>query len=194
MLSASQKKEATTFHDDTPPWPSLEGRRWVFPNFPLHGMSLGHLWLEVVNPTLLLVEVTFTRTGWICFKKCQVRLRHNQPGVLLIRRQKLWHPPSRNLRQAWQAKFVVQNVLYSFSGDAYRISYLIIQLNVCHPSCIRSKFSWVVLVAGRQDLGSSSRLSLPHLNSAAYFCTVDKAGASSRDVATPPPPFSADIW
>ena len=40
-------------------------------------------------------------------------------------------------------------------------------------------FSYVVAVEGRPDLGSSSRLSLPLLNSAAHSFTVDKAGASS---------------
>ena len=89
--------------------------------------------------------------------------------------------PSCNLRHA---KFVLQNVLYSFSGDSYSISY---QLNVCHPSqcgehgqCFLKS---VVALAERPDLGSSSRLSLPLLNSAALFLTVDKTGASSSNAA-----------
>ena len=45
--------------------------------------------------------------GWICFKKCHVRLRYDQP--LLMSRQKPWHPHSGNHRHA---KSVVHNVFY----------------------------------------------------------------------------------
>ena len=79
-------------------------------------------------------------------------------------------------------------------------------LMVNRLSCITiwwmlSMFSWVVAVDGRHDIGSSSRFSIPLLNSAAHFFTVDKAGASSLKVETISAwisssvnPFSANIW
>ena len=54
------------------------GRRGVF---PLHGLPFG-LWLEVLDPTLIEGEETFKKTDCICFKKWQVHLRLDQPGVL----------------------------------------------------------------------------------------------------------------
>ena len=96
---------------------TLEGGGGGVGVFRLHALSSG-LELEVVDPTLILCEETFKTTGWICFKKGYFRLRHGQHGVLLIRHKKLWHPPDGH------ATFVVQNLLYSFLGDAYIISYV----------------------------------------------------------------------
>ena len=58
----------------TPPWPSLEGdKRGVSPGcFYCMDCRLFGLWLEVEDPTLILGENTFKKTGWICCKKCQL--------------------------------------------------------------------------------------------------------------------------
>lgn len=45
-------------------------------------------------------------------------------------------------------------------------------------------FLWLLTIAGCPDFGSSSRFSLSLLNSTVHFCTVDKAGVSSPNVAT----------
>ena len=124
----------------------------------------------MVEPTFVLGEETFKKTGWICFTKCQVRMRHDQPGMLVFRRQKLWHPPSGNLRHA---KFVVQNVFCSLTALA--ICFTVKRLSSI--TMCWTRFSWMVAVAGRPDLRSSSRLCLPLLSSTAHFCTVDKPGA-----------------
>ena len=54
------------------------------------------LWLEVVDPTLILGEETCKKNGWICFETYQVLHRHDQAGLLLIRRQRP--------RQPWAAE------------------------------------------------------------------------------------------
>ena len=68
--------------------------------FPLHGLSFD-LWLEVMDTTLILGEETFKKPGrrWIYSISAKFDCdNYDQPGVLLIMRQKSWIPPSRNLR------------------------------------------------------------------------------------------------
>ena len=92
--------------------------------FPLHGLSFG-LWLQVVGPTLILGEETFKKTGYRSASKSTMFARDLTSLVYAFHQvyQKPWDPPSGNLQHA---KFVVLNVLHSFSGDAYScISYLI---------------------------------------------------------------------
>ena len=146
----------------TPPWPSLDGGEegcfhWSLAQCGGHNTHLG--WGNVQENWLDLLQ------------NCQVLPRHDQTGVLLIRRQKPWHPPSGNLRHA---KFVVQNVLYSFSGDSNSIIAFWLT-NACHPSlcgehgrCLLGWWLW-------SDLGSSSRLSVPLWYSVALICTVEKS-------------------
>ena len=67
---------------------------WSLPRSGGHNTYLG--WGNVQENWLDLLQM------------CGVRLWYDQPGVLLIRRQKPWHSPSGNLRYA---KFVVHNVL-----------------------------------------------------------------------------------
>ena len=101
-------------------------------------------------------------------------LRYYQPSVLLIRRQKPWHPPSGNGRQA---KFDEQNALYLYWEMSTTLAiWLTVKRLSFTTLWTRLKVFWLVAVAGRSDLGSFSRLSLRLLNSAAHICTVDKAG------------------
>ena len=64
---------------------------------------------------------------------------------------------------------------------------LAIWLTVKHLSTITIQWcflEWWMTVTGRPGLGSFSRLLLSLLNSTVHFCTVDKAGVSSPNVAT----------
>lgn len=98
-----------------------------------------------------------------------------QLDALLIRYQKTGHPSGWKLCQ-----FILQNVLSDFTGYANSIGLFIInRLSSVTMLWTQSMFSTVVSVAGHPDIGSSSRHSVPLLNSAALFCTVDKTGESS---------------
>ena len=99
--------------------------------------------------------------------------------MLLIRCQDPWHPTSINVGHA---KFLMKNVLYSFTrdADANLLSHM-----TYHWSSVTHYYlvSRVVEVAGRPDF-SSSKLFCVLLNSAAYFYTVNKPEASSPKVLT----------
>ena len=175
-----RRRRPSPFLPMAPPWPSLEGvMRGVFtawnvvwslvrsggPNTHLGWGNIQENWLDLL-------------------KKVPSSSAHDQPCVLLSRRQKPWHPPSGNLRHA---KFVVQMFLTCFWKIPTALAIWLTVKRLSWSITIwwtRSMLSWVVAVAGRANLESSSRLSLTLLNSAANFCTVDKSEASSPYVAT----------
>lgn len=149
--------------------------------FPHHGLPFG-VWLVVVNPPFILNKEMFQKYSWIGSKRTQFAC--DMTNLVYF----WWGVKSCGNRwsgKLWYAKFVEQNVLYSFTGDAYRISYVI----SIKPSVIHHHVVTMANVFLGGGCGSRSHPwvifeSLPTLNSAARVYTGDKAGTSSLNVAT----------
>ena len=83
-------------------------------------------------------------------------------------------------------KFVVDDCMDAVLGDIQLGgNVMLCSLSICHNDVINlGKVSCVETLTGLLGQGSSSRLSLPRLNSAAYFFTVLYDGAFSPSVTT----------
>ena len=147
------------------------------------GLSFG-VRLEGVDPIINFGEETFKKSGSICFKTCQVLLRHDHPPLCF------WSGVKTNDTHRTETFDMPSSLWRMFPTRSQEMpTTLAIWLTVKRLSSItmwwtRSMFSWVVAVTGHPDLVSCSTQSLPLLNSAAYSYTVDNAGASSPNVAT----------
>lgn len=88
------------------------------------------------------------------------------------------HPMRRNLRYA---TFLVQNILKSLKHCLFDLQSVACQQSPCyeHDHCFLRFGS-----ARQPDIGWTSRLSIPSLNSDARYSTVNKTVASTHNVAT----------
>lgn len=151
-----------------------EVRRVVFPAWII---SLSQIQSDEINIYSDLGNVQGNQLNLL--GKYQIFPWCDQLGVLLVRCQKTWHPKDRNLPHD---KFMIQNIFNSLTGYANSVGHLIYSKSAVIHHRIVNAINCFGSCWQLQDvltLGYIQDSPFPHLNSAAYFCSADKAGVPS---------------